>query len=364
MNSLPVDPELWYYQVVKQILSETAALQYSTLRALLYTLESLPLPLINRWIAGKVPYKPTREEQNALIREGRALLKTDARDFARGVYPLTVYSPEPVWRHVPRLGKVLLDGAMASYRRRKNRIKEFSSDSDEISRFPNYYQRNFHHQTDGYLSETSAELYEHQVELLFRGLAQPMRRRLLAPMVKALGDGTGINILEYACGSGAFTRMLAEVFPRATITAVDLSPSYVKHARSQLSDKKNVHFLTMDAEHFSFKDETFDAAVGVYLHHELPRAVRKSVCLETFRVLKKGGFWGMLDSLQLGDMPELDWALNEFPKTFHEPFYKDYIGYPLLKLLSEAGLPGPFNQEVHFLSKVVTHQGKAEPSQE
>ena len=35
-----------------------------------------------------------------------------------------------------------------------------------------HYLQNFHFQTDGYLSEASAELYDYQVEVLFSGGAQ------------------------------------------------------------------------------------------------------------------------------------------------------------------------------------------------
>lgn len=342
-----------------------AAFQFSSMRALLYTAESLPLPVLNRIISGKEVEKPTAEQQAALIQLGRDLISRDAKDFAEGIYPWSVYRPyDSIFSHGPRWARVMLDGAVSSYRRRKNKIKEFSRDADDVSRFPEYYRRNFHHQTDGYLSEFSAEIYEHQVELLFRGLAQPMRRRLLRPMVEHLGEGDNLHILEYACGSGAFTRQLAEVFPKAQITSVDLSPSYVKHARNVLSDKKNVNFLVADAENLPFKDATFDAVVGVYLHHELPRDVRKNVCRETLRVVKPEGFWGLVDSLQLGDIPELDWALRQFPKTFHEPFYKDYIGYPLRDLVRELNLGFTPKEESHFFSKVVYHHGKGSPSQE
>src|SRR5512134_84023 len=37
----------------------------------------------------------------------------------------------------------------------------------DAAEFPEYYRRAYHHQTDGYLSEKSARLYDHQVEVLF-----------------------------------------------------------------------------------------------------------------------------------------------------------------------------------------------------
>ena len=49
-------------------------------------------------------------------------------------------------------------------------------DTTDPSLYPDYYQ-NFHHQTDGYLSDHQA-LYDLQVEILFNGSADAMRRRV------------------------------------------------------------------------------------------------------------------------------------------------------------------------------------------
>lgn len=46
--------------------------------------------------------------------------------------------------------------------------------------------QNFHHQTNGYLSDLSANLYDLQVEIFFGGLADAMRRYILAPLKRGL----------------------------------------------------------------------------------------------------------------------------------------------------------------------------------
>ncbi|HWA30323.1 MAG TPA: hypothetical protein VG867_04470, partial [Rhizomicrobium sp.] len=51
---------------------------------------------------------------------------------------------------------------------------------------PRYYRQNFHYQTDGYLSDDSAKIYDFQVEALFAGTAEPMRRRAYVPIAKYL----------------------------------------------------------------------------------------------------------------------------------------------------------------------------------
>lgn len=47
-----------------------------------------------------------------------------------------------------------------------------------------------------------------------------------------------INILEIGCGTGALTEKLAELFPEAAITALDLAPAMLESAKQRLADKR------------------------------------------------------------------------------------------------------------------------------
>ena len=70
----------------------------------------------------------------------------------------------------------------------------------EAERYPRYYRRMFHFQSDGYLSEASAERYDYQVEVLFGGGASLMRRQALVPLRAALRRHPG------GLGAGAAAR--------------------------------------------------------------------------------------------------------------------------------------------------------------
>jgi ubiquinone/menaquinone biosynthesis C-methylase UbiE len=337
-----------------QTLKKGAALGLNNSRALLYTLESLPLPIMHRLIVGGDRPTPSQEQQTHILEHVRKLLQVDAQEMAEGVYPLQLLLPEQgVRAHLGSLGRVLFDSTRSFWRRRQRRTDVFSENVDQLENFPDYYRRNFHHQTDGYLSDQSASLYEHQVELLFRGLADPMRRRLLKPMKTKLEGLPRPRILEVACGTGVFTRALAASFPNAEITALDLSPYYVRHARSRLMKHTHVDCVTGMAEDLPYKDKSFDAVVSVYLHHELPQKVREQVIRESLRVVNPNGFWGLVDSIQLNDDPQLNWAIESFPENFHEPFYTNYIKQALLPHLKRNYPEGTYQQEVHLLSKAV-----------
>jgi ubiquinone/menaquinone biosynthesis C-methylase UbiE len=300
------------------------------------------------------PSKPPRETLRKLQRDLHTLLKSDASNIAQGLYPASVLKPEPLRESLLRIPLVLQDSAAIYRRRFLGKTQEFSREAkDFLDEVPRYYRRNFHFQTDGYLSDRSAELYEYQVEMLFSGAGNAMRRLIIAPMREALGtrDGRGMTFLEIGCGTGPATRMVRLAFPKARIVAVDLSDPYLRVARRRLAEFPRVDFLQADGGALPFQDGQFDAVYSVFLFHELPLEERKKVLAESRRVLRKGGFCGLVDSTQKGDRPYLDPLLENFPKDFHEPFYRNYSQNPMETLLSKAGFK-QVGSDVGFLSKV------------
>lgn len=246
-------------------------------------------------------------------------------------------------------------------RRRKNhKAHEFSKEArDLLADLPEYYQRNFHYQGDGYLSPLSAELYDHQVDVLFAGSTDAMRRLVLAPMKAHFGgsDGEGLKFLEVGSGTGRSTEFVRLAFPKAKIVSVDLSAPYLKRAQERLRKYPRHDFVEADAAHLPFLEDSFDAVYSVFMFHELPIDARKAVLREAYRVAKAGAFVGMIDSLQTGDVPAFDSALEQFPKDFHEPFYKNYSKHPMEDLFSEAGFI-EIDTGTGFFAKLVTAKKK------
>ena len=63
----------------------------------------------------------------------------------------------------------------------KTGAENIPQNEEDAYKLLNYYLQNFHYQTDGYLSDLSANLYDLQVEILFNGAADAMRRRIITP---------------------------------------------------------------------------------------------------------------------------------------------------------------------------------------
>ena len=227
-------------------------------------------------------------------------------------------------------------------------------------RYPTYYLQNFHYQSGGWLTEDSAKLYDTQVEILFGGAADAMRRIALGSLARALRgkDQRQVRLLDLACGNGRFLGQVMAAFPRLPATGLDLSPAYCAEARTRLAAWRQVEIVTGAVEQAPFEDASFDAATCVYLFHELPPRVRREAAREIARVLKPGGVFVLADSIQTGDHADLDRMLEYFPVGFHEPYFGSYLKEDFPALFAEFGLEVE-ETELAFLTKVTRLRKRA-----
>jgi ubiquinone/menaquinone biosynthesis C-methylase UbiE len=282
------------------------------------------------------------------------LLDQDWLDAERGVYPAALLF-DNAWddflRYYPQ---VCLDMPETWRRIQAKRFQDLPQDINPAD-YPAYYARNFHYQTDGYLSDRSAQMYDIQVELLFNGSADAMRRRTIAPLKRGLAQlgraDRQLRILDVACGTGRQLRMLRGALPEASLHGVDLSAAYLRKASELLSQGGGMpQLIQANAEQLPYQDGYFQGLSCVFLFHELPGPVRQTVINEAARVLEPGGTIVICDSLQANDSPELRPILDNFQESFHEPFYRNYIEDDMEARLTSAGF-GSIVVENHFMSK-------------
>jgi ubiquinone/menaquinone biosynthesis C-methylase UbiE len=176
--------------------------------------------------------------------------------------------------------------------------------------------------------------------VLFGGGADAMRRQALVPLGEELAriGVRGRHLLDIGCGTGRFLREVKHNYPRLAVTGLDLSPWYLAEARRHLADWSGATLAQGAAEAMPLPDARFDLATAVYLFHELPPKLRPRVAAEIARVLRPGGRFVLLDSLQLGDLADYDALLEHFPDSLHEPYYAGYIREDLGALFGRAGL--------------------------
>lgn len=310
--------------------------------------------------------RPTAARSQARPRRRRAapslpdlladIVALQRRDWARirsGVYR----APAPV---LEEAGK-LLDDALRYFRdlpevtarRQRDGFDDVRQTVASTGKLPDYYCRNFHYQTDGYLSERSARLYDQQVEVLFMGSADLMRRQALAPIAGFLEQHPGEAVLlDIGCGTGRFLDSVVDSFPRLRAAGVDLSLPYLAEAARLLRPRRETLLLQGLAEDLPIASGRVDLITCVYLLHEVPASVRERITGEMARVLRPGGRLVIVDSLQNGDRPDWGRLLAGFPKSFHEPYYADYAATDLTALFTGAGLRQAGGERA-FLSKIL-----------
>lgn len=290
------------------------------------------------------------------------ILETDWQDAEQGVYPVELLFDNP-WEDFFRFyPAVWLDLPSIWDRANNKRYQDFSPSVDTAG-YPNYYLQTFHHQTDGYLSDWSANLYDLQVEILFNGAADPMRRRVLAPLKQGLQafqevEPRQIRVLDVACGTGRTLRLLRGMLPKASLYGADLSPAYLRKANQLLSQIPGElpQLLQANGEELPYLDNYFHGITCVFLFHELPPQARQRVIDECFRVVKPGGVFVICDSIQLSDSPELSPLMENFVEMFHEPYYRHYTQDDLVERLHKAGFES-IETQVHFMSKyLIAHK--------
>lgn len=302
-----------------------------------------------------VPVKPTKPVPGlrTLLEDAAGLLLRDAGNVGAGYYaPDLVPVPSP-GEQVRRLMELMRDIPAAAGRRARGDTHEAAAEEAAQGK-PDYYRQNFHYQSGGYLTEQSARLYDQQVELLFFGVADAMRRAALPPVVRHMRgrDQRGMALLDAACGTGRFLRQVLRNYPRLNVTGLDLSRAYLDEARRHAGERPNLRLVEANAEDMPLAAASQDMVVSHFLFHELPGGARRNVAREFTRVLKPGGLLVVVDSLQWGDEPGYDGLLESFPARFHEPYFEDYLGDDLAALFSSAGLEVEAKQR-GFLSKVV-----------
>jgi ubiquinone/menaquinone biosynthesis C-methylase UbiE len=289
----------------------------------------------------------------AVLRRILALFSRDMENAKAGLYPFPRDHEGTPAELMRRSRRFFADVPKAAERRAARRGTEVY-DPALTEKYPAYFLQNFHYQTDGYLTKESAEIYDMQVEVLFSGTANAMRRQCLVPMAHWLrerGGQRGIKLLDVGCGTGRLVRLVLEAFPKLEVTGTDMSQAYLDEAREHVAPY-GAQWLAAPAEALPLPDASFDIVSSVYLFHEVPPMVRREIVQTFARVLKPGGLLVFMDSLQPGDDSDFDGLLDRFPIGFHEPYYPGYLREDLPNLFAQAGLE-VISTEPIFLSKLV-----------
>jgi SAM-dependent methyltransferase len=129
----------------------------------------------------------------------------------------------------------------------------------------------------------------------------------IRPALAQLGDVTGARVLDYGCGHGMASVVLAR--RGAEVTAFDLSQGYVREAKLRARiNGVTLSYVQADGERLPFKDRSFDRVWGnAVLHHLKLATAGRELC----RVLRVGGVAVFCEPW--GGNPLLNFARHRLP---------------------------------------------------
>jgi ubiquinone/menaquinone biosynthesis C-methylase UbiE len=292
-------------------------------------------------------------DRRRLYADMAALLRRDLANVEAGIYPLPLDHDGPLPRLIER-SRLFFEDLPVVHRRRESGTRNEVMSDEVRGKRPIYYLQNFHFQSGGWMTRDSAQRYDTQVEVLFNGTANAIRRQALPQLheVFAGRDQRRLRLLDVGCGTGRFLDFVKQAWPRLPAIGLDMSEAYVAEARAHLRRWSRIDLMVGNGEQLPLHGENLDAVTCVFTVHELPPKVRRAVIGEFSRVLKPGGRLVMIDSLQRGDEPDYDGLLELFPQNFHEPYYTSYLDEDFAAIGRDCGLAHVRDARA-FVSKVM-----------
>jgi ubiquinone/menaquinone biosynthesis C-methylase UbiE len=292
-------------------------------------------------------------DRRRLYADMAVLLRQDLANVEAGLYPLPTDHDGSLLTLLHH-SRLFFEDLPEIHRRRENGGHSEVLSEDTVGKRPRYYLQNFHFQSGGWMTEESARRYDTQVEVLFNGTANATRRQALPQLHEVIAgrDQRKLRLLDIGCGTGRFLDIVKQVWPRLPSLGLDLSEPYIRHAKRYLSRWSRINLLVGNAESIPAPDASFDVVTSIFMFHELPPEVRRTILGECARVLKPRGRLVLVDSLQRGDEPDYDGLLELFPQNYHEPYYAGYSTENFGAIAKAAGLTHKRDVKA-FVSKVM-----------
>ena len=145
-------------------------------------------------------------------------------------------------------------------------------------------------------------------------------------------DGQG-QLLDVGCGSGPLSIRAALTWSSVQVVGIDYWG--VDFGYNQAMCEKNAasegvaarcRFQHGDANRLDFPDESFDAVVSNYVYHNIMGSDKRTLLLETLRVLKKGGVFALNDEMK----PRMYGDMETFAQELR------YMGYEDVHIIDTA----------------------------
>src|ERR1700730_10793684 len=161
-----------------------------------------------------------------------ALWRQDLANVEAGVYPLPADHDGSLEMLLHR-SRLFCEHLPAVHRRRESGDHSEVLSEETRGKRPRYYLQNFHFQSGGWMTDESAQRYDTQVEVLFNGTANAIRRQALPQLLEAFAgrDQRQLKLLDIGCGTGRFLDFVKQAWPRLAGCGVDIVEGDVRAAK-------------------------------------------------------------------------------------------------------------------------------------
>ncbi|KAK8483710.1 hypothetical protein V6N13_038785 [Hibiscus sabdariffa] len=233
--------------------------------------------------------------------------------------------------------------------------KELDTIRNPSLQYPDYYLNPFHAYDEGNLSWlAAAEAEVATMSMTLRAIpyaptlekgTQEMRGNWLRAIkqhhMMHSGNAKIETVLDIGCSVGVSTGFLADEFPSAKVTGLDLSPyflSVAQYKEKKRPPRKNpITWIHAAGENTGLPSKSFDLVSFGYVFHECPERAIIDLVNEAFRLLKPGGTLAITDQAPKSKIiQELPPAIFTLMKST-EPFLNEYYLTDLEGRLREAG---------------------------
>lgn len=322
-------------------------------RLLLYFLETRFLRVL-LWLL-RLPITP----EHRMTKDESALLRARLRELVPIVRIRDPLSPlRRLWLHLTGFCMLLGDVRAMQLRRARKDDDDFTPEvRAKLEPLRPYYRKNYHYQTDGYLSIASARRYDLQFEMVFIGVGQRIRACAASALTRFLARDGRWRMVECGSGTGDLGALVQSCYPLSEVVITDPSVDYVRWAARKYP-RLRARLEPVFLEDLSFcADASQDVVFSSFMFHEIPTEDARAGLRETARVLKAGGHFLMVDAAQDRDGAENLFALDAFAATFYEPYFVEWRAGSIEDELARAGLTVVHRQMLLFAKLVIARKG-------
>ncbi|MGL6194914.1 MAG: class I SAM-dependent methyltransferase [Thermoguttaceae bacterium] len=162
-----------------------------------------------------------------------------------------------------------------------------------------------------------------------------------------------IDILDIGCGTGTIARKIADLFPNAKLTLMDIAPKMIQCAKHKLSDRPETEFVVSDFTGYDFSSDRFDVIVSsLALHHAETDDDKIDLYRRIFKSLRRNGQFLNFD-VTLGPTDHLDRLyINKWVEFMKTNVPEDEVNNKWLKTYREEDRPVPIATHLKWLAEV------------